>query len=671
MLYTLPAVIPGRTSNSIGGSGADEDTGGYDVLIGGFGFRLATDQQNPYSRASEPSTDRRFDSSLEPGEQTLAQLPWIKAQSSFHAGAGQKNLEQGFTAFQYQQEQVEHIRYEISQGVNVWTPGEVTRLNSTAITSFTGTITQLVGGTVSGVDYAVGGGTNTLIQFAFSSGGDAAPIVTDIDLTGTDFGGKSNVTVSSLVSDGAHYFALLQLTLAGSVGANIHTLVVKGSLSSTAAPTVLYKSPADSATHPGALGWAKARLVAGLDQSLYTLDVGASAVDWTTLTANYAYPSDSWTWTCFADSPDAILGAGSVDYQSSILEFTLDSSGGAPTLTGGNTAADLPPGEVLYSMQSMLGVFLAIGSSQGIRIGTYDTYNGKLQLGPISVTTTSPVYALSGRDRFVFGSYNNQQPDGKTGLFALDLSFIVDAGGRMAYAPDLRPPTTATTGLGDVTAVALLPKDNRLMFVSDDGLHVEQSTTDTQDDAYLRTSRIRFDTTENKLFKFGRITGTLTTNSITVYGLTPYGQKYNLGTIGNLASGDPGQFSLPSGLHEWIQLEFHLNGTGCTLNTYQAKAYPAPTRQHIILLTLNCFQNEVDRNGLDVSDPQTPRQRYQNLRELENIGDEIRLVEFDNNGGAVAEMVLIDQMEFKSFSRPTVDDTFGGYITMKLRATGT
>ena len=90
----------------------------------GHGFRMATDTQFVYSRASEQTTTHRFDASVEVGEQSLSAMPWLKAQSSFHAGAGQLNLEQGFTAFQYQQEQIEHIRFDTCLGVDCWDGGQ-------------------------------------------------------------------------------------------------------------------------------------------------------------------------------------------------------------------------------------------------------------------------------------------------------------------------------------------------------------------------------------------------------------------------------------------------------------------------------------------------------------------------------------------------------------------
>jgi hypothetical protein len=851
-LRTLPLTLPSAYAAKPGSATqtADVDVGGYDVMIGGHGFRLATDTTFSYTRTSEPTTVHRYDSSLEPGEQSLSPLPWLKSQASFHGGAGQLNLEQGFTAFQYQQEQVEHIRFDTSLGVDVWTPGQVTRLPDCRFFNFAFTAQSLVSATVSGTDYAIIGGVGGLYQASWPSGPDAAPVVTRIDLTGSTFVSNANCTVTSLCTDGVNYYGVLQMTSAGYV-AGVLTYIISGQVNSTAQPNALYEVPNNStgavrhnlclnpsfetdaanwsssgtptptiarstaqafvgsasllvtstgaatflpnanttvttvvgntytfsayvyvptgtpavtivaatatttfgtsstvnnawqrvsvtfkatatstqlqlqcqftataqtfyidaalveagsavngyfdgssaagggytytwdgttndststgtaatliAQTPGVVGWQKARLVGCMGRSLYELSP-SDPLHSPMPQARYTHPSTNWSWTATSESPRGILAAGTLGNQSSILEFVLDTSGATPFLSGGASVAVLPVGEGILDLEAVVGSFLAVGSNKGIRVGTFDTYTGALKLGPLSINATQPVTAVSSRDRFVYGSFTNQQADGKTGLVRLDLSMVVDAAGRMAYAPDLRPPTTAPTGLGNVTGVAVLPTAGRMLFVTPEGLHIEGNGPGSDGDAWLRTSRIRYDTAEPKLFKLGRVHGTLNVANIQVTGIAPFQSDTNLGTFGFITAGDPGEFRLPAGLHEWIQLKFDLQGSACVLNSYQTKAYPAPARQHILLLTVNCFRNETDRFGLDVTDPETPRQRWQNLVDLETAGNEIRYVEFTNQG-SIAQLVMIDQLEFKSFSRPNVEDDFGGYVTLKLRTT--
>jgi hypothetical protein len=662
--YTLPAVysfMPGITPIS-----TDVDVGGYDLLVGGHGFRLATDTRFPYSRGTDPVTVHRFDSSLEPGEQTLSPLPWIKSQSSFHGGAGQLNLEQGFTAFQYQQEQVEHVRFDASLGIDCWTPGQVSRLPDTLLAPVGYTPSCFVtAASAAGVDSAVLGGAGKLQTAVWSSGPDAAPTISNIDLTGAVFGGAANCNVTSLTTDGSNYYGVVQLTVAGST-AGVFTIIISGVMGSATAPKAMYDCPA-AAQLPAVVGWAKQRLMAGVGTSMYEL-VASAAAHTALPVAKYTSPTSTWLWTAISESPSGVLTAGQAGSQSSILELTLDTSAAAPVLLGGATVAVLPLGERVVSMGAILGSFLAIGTTTGVRIASFDTYTGSLKYGPKSLETTSPVYGITARDRFVYAGYSNQQEDGKTGVARIDLSMVIDAAGRNAWAADMRPPTSAPTGLGTVVAVGTLPASARIVFVTPEGIHVEGNGAGSDGDAWIRTSRIRYDTAELKLFKLGRIHGTLDIANIQITGISPFASDVDLGTFGFISNGEPGEFRLTPTLTEWIQLKFDLAGSSCILNSYQVKAIPAPKRQNIVTLTANCFRDETDRYGLDVTDPETPRQRYQNVVDLMNSGEETRLVEFTNSG-SVAQLVVIDDLAYQSFSPPSIEDDFGGYITFKLRAT--
>lgn len=663
---SLPFTLPGvyRYLDGVAPQ-PDVDTGGYDFSIGGNGFRYATDQQNPWQRITEPTTVRRFDDSNEPGEQSLSPLPWIKSQNSFHGGAGQRNLEQGFTAFQYEQEQVSHVRFDTCLGVDVWTPGVVKRLPTTTVYAPSRSTTCFVAaGDASGIDHVYAGGVHTLYRASFASGDDTTPTYTDYDLSG--YGNASNVTVGSIATDGQNGYALLHLAADGTTpGASVRTVVVRLSPSSST-PVLLYKAAADSTQHKGVLGWAKARLVGAIDTKLYELDPSAAAA--ALPAAKYTHPSPAWAWSCVSESPSAVLVAGQAATKPDILAFELDSTGVVPTLSGGASVGQLPAGELVYSMTSVLGSFIALGTARGVRIGTYDTYTGALKLGPATVVSTAAVNGVVTRDRFVYAGYTNQQADGKTGLCRVDVSYVVDASGRNAWAPDLRPPSTAASGLGAVIDLDILPWGNRLIWYSTDGFHVEGSAPSADGDAYLQTSRIRYDTTEQKLFKSAQITGTLDTATVTVTAETPFGGASNLGTFGFLVDGNPGEFGLPTGLSEWLQLRFTLNGAGCQLSSYQVKAYPSPKVQDVITLTANCFVNESDKSGLSVVDPRQPRERFEAVRQLKLAGQEVRFVEYTNQG-SVALSVLIDQVAFQSYSRPSVDDDFGGYVTLKLRVT--
>jgi hypothetical protein len=858
------SLLPGRLPSiytAIPGSGpvtTTINTGGYDVLVGGIGFRLATDQNYPFKRVTEPTTIRRVDQSYEPGEQTLSQLPWIKSQSSFHGGAGQQNLEAPFTNFQYQQEQITHIRFDTSLGIDCWTPGKVSRLPDTTFSAFGFAATTMCTATVGGIDYAIIGGAQSLYQVVWASGPDAAPTVTQIDLSGSAYGGISNCTISNLTTDGGNYFALIQLNTAGYVP-GVLTYVAKGSVTSTAAPIPLYEAPnfgsASARTNlcvdpsfegasinaawsaggtvaptlsqstaawrsgtksmkvtaagansffPGAvytcpttagqtytfscyiynpssggtaggvsitsggaigtsstvrdalvrlsitvtatasttqfsvyfggsttagvdyfyvddvlieqsslvlpyfsgatastssdtyawsgtpnaststdtpvpvpggsqgtIGWAKERLIAGLSNKVYELNTASTVAAHSALPSpRYTHPNPLWTCTAISESPDSVLIAGAVGNQASVMKMLLDSSGATPVLAGATSACTLPLGEIVYSMANYLGAFIALGTNKGVHVASFDTYSGNMVNGPLSLTTKSPVYGLAGADRFIYAGYTNAQADGKTGLARLDLSTQIDTAGRLAWAPDLRPPSTAPTGVGTVTAVSVLPYSGRLIFLTPEGIHVQQGVPGHDPGAqyWIKTSRIRYDTSEPKLFKMGSVRGSLDTGSIQIVGSIPFGSDIVLNTSGPITGNNPPDFRLPQGTNEWLQLKFVLQGQSCVFNSYQVKAIPAPSRQHLIQFSVQLYSREKDFSGRERTDQLQPRERYYAVKALEATGQEVTLTEFTPTG-AVNTQVVIDQLDFTSIQRRTNANDFGGTLTFHLRET--
>jgi hypothetical protein len=94
----------------------------YDVALGGLPFIYAISDARPYTRQTAPFRKDQFDNGAEPGEQSLTGW-WIRSQSSFHGGSGIKF---------YDPTAGETIPYRFadSQGVDVWTKGQVTLLKS-------------------------------------------------------------------------------------------------------------------------------------------------------------------------------------------------------------------------------------------------------------------------------------------------------------------------------------------------------------------------------------------------------------------------------------------------------------------------------------------------------------------------------------------------------------
>ena len=82
---------------------------------------MAPTDVNPYQRETAPYRKDQFDNSKEPGEQSLTGW-WIRSQSSFHGGTGIK-------FYDPTSGESTNYRFTDSQGVDVWTKGQVSLLN--------------------------------------------------------------------------------------------------------------------------------------------------------------------------------------------------------------------------------------------------------------------------------------------------------------------------------------------------------------------------------------------------------------------------------------------------------------------------------------------------------------------------------------------------------------
>lgn len=114
LVYTL--------SNPAGSTNYSATGEAYDVAIGGLPFFLLNSDDAPYRRVTAQYRKQQIDQSREPGEQTLTGW-WLRSQSSFHYG-------QGIKFFEPIQDESLRFQYTESKGIDVWTKGQATLLNS-------------------------------------------------------------------------------------------------------------------------------------------------------------------------------------------------------------------------------------------------------------------------------------------------------------------------------------------------------------------------------------------------------------------------------------------------------------------------------------------------------------------------------------------------------------
>lgn len=608
-----------------GGSAPFTDPrGAFDIAIGGIPFLLSPTSSYPMHPIVRKTADfkrTQFDNSPEPGEQTLTGW-WIRSQSSFHLGAGLK--------FEDATEDTNRFRFEASEGVNVWTPGHVSLLPAT--------VQRLTGGTPL-LAHGANDGTNDLILYA---NGNALSRVDTMSPTTVAWGGSGSIL--SLTDNGTNYYA------ADSVG------IYSGTLTGGAG-TLSWNTGSPNVT----IGWVKQRLMAGIGPKIYELTGAGPALP---ATATYTHPNVNWRWTSITSSPSGIYFAGYAGGRSAILRLAVSDTGALPALTQATTVAEMPTGEIVYAIYGYLGSLMAIGTNKGVRIAQVSDA-GAITYGPLIESMNGPVRGFVGSDRFIYATWPSGMSDGTSGLIRIDLSQQL-ADGRYAYATDLRAHVS-----GEVTSVALRGSSGVLAFsVNGRGLY-EADPANLEPNGFLKTYRIRYSTLWPKLYK-----------RLSIRSSPPYVGTLAISTIDeadvevSLATVPPTfdprtdvSISYPTRPQIYTAFKYQLNRAtdptqGPTMAGYQVKAVPAGPREREYTFPVYCYDNEKDRNGVDVGYDGWAISRLRRLEALDSAGDTVLIQNLLANE---AELVLIDSIEFQQFTPPTAGQSWGGSIYITCR----
>ena len=604
----------------------------YDVAIGGEPFFLGASDKYPYHRETASYKRQQLDLTQQPGEQTFEGW-WLRSQSSWHLGAGINYLEP------LQGEDVIY-RFNKSNGVNVWTPGEATLLSDVVNVLAVSGDSQLVG--------AIDGNN---VSCVFVSDGVNLKRVQPTGSVGTTttvtYGGSGSDIVS-LAQDGTNYYA------ANSTG------IYKGLLTGTGTGAVVW----NTGTANVSMGWVKQRLFAGIGVSLYQL----TGTGPTLPTPIYTHPNSNWKWTSIVEGPTAIYASGYAGTASAIYKISLNTDGTLPTLTSAVTAADFPDEEHVTSLGTYLGKYMLIGTNKGVRVGLIDTA-GNITYGGLTYNqgSNSHITGFAFQDRFAYATVTNDI-DGKSGLIRIDLS-SPNSDGLYPWANDL-----ASTAVGNCNNVAFIGETNRLAFVVEgNGLYF-QHPTQLVASGYLDTGAIRYNTMEKKHFKLVKVRiASPFEGTVAISTIAKDGDVASIITVGDAASADQDFTTNISSAQEQLAFRFTLGRSiidtskGGGIVGYQVKALPANKRTRSISLPLLCYDFEQDRNNIMVGWDGRAWSRLSALEEIESNGNTITIQDFTSGEQVVG---LIEKI---TFDRISPSDRrfqgFGGIIYVQIRTT--
>lgn len=636
---SIPFTLPFGLGVDLSGEGIYTPSGfAYDFAIGGLPWLSAASKNNPIIRTTAPFRKQQFDSSNEPGEQSLDGW-WLRSQQSFHGGAGQLYLDPGVD-----DSPLSSIRFFDSVGVDPWTPGTLQLLP-----------------TVEAYDPVVVDRMVSIPQtnHVFACSRDGADLY---HINGTTDAVSTEPTPGSFAVDVA-------------VDANTYYVADTDGIFSSedfTGPWTEIWNLGVAQTNP-VIAVVKERLVLAAGDGVYELAGTGPALP----SPNWTPSGGVWLPVGIAEGPSAIYVAGHGAQGSIILRFTLDTSGVMPILTSGDVVAQFPVTEQIQSIFSYLGRYLAIGTTRGARIASISE-NGALEVGPL-LWDGLEVKDWTSDGPFLYCSvFERDEHDlAPRDIYRVDLSTEISPL-RFAYARDARLPDMEQTDLNPIRAVTMFkgispiiegaPVVPRALLVATiDGLVVTTPGTFV-DEGYLQTSRIRFGTLEPKLFKLLRVRGPQTEADFFVSIIDTAGNEFDV--VGYVDEQTPGltDVAIPNlGPQDYVSLKFTLmsdadHDESALCSGYQLKVLPASPRKRLIQLPLWCFDREQDKNGNVIQG--SAWERLEALEVLETDGDTVSLQ--DLNTGTVVSGV-IEELRFEQTAPPAGFSGVGGIVTVTVR----
>ena len=411
----------------------------YDVAIGGLPFIYAISDARPYIRQTAPFRKEQFDNQTEPGEQSLTGW-WIRSQSSFHGGTG-------IVYFDPQtSDPFGHYRFADSKGVDVFKQGEVTLLNNVDLNHITTGRVRDNGRPFQSARSIKYGSTEAVLLWDEYDVDKIVPGSSPVHFI--DYISGTDSAVYAICDDGTNAYWITNT----STKKTVYKKPLTGTSASTADVTKMFDEIGTVAN--ATMEYVKERIVMCADNKVYEFSSSATAMP----TAVYTHPSTTHVYTSVAASGSSIYVSGYNGIQSTILKFTLSTSGVMPTLASAVVAAELPVGEIVHKIYYYLG-FMMIGTNKGIRAAAVSEVDGSLNYGPLIVETSQPCYDFAARDRFIWCATS---VNGEPGVIRMDLGTEIETL-RFAYANDIYYP--GVTG-HVTTACAFVNGTERLAFTT-------------------------------------------------------------------------------------------------------------------------------------------------------------------------------------------------------------
>lgn len=637
----LPAVFSSRTATA-----TSVRTGFlWDYEIDGIGFQRKTGTDATYRRRSVPIQKQQSDTATDPGEHSLGG-DWLRSQSSFHLGSGIKYYEPG-------DDKDTQYRFADSQGVDVWTAGEVKGLAAAgAAPTLPGGVGELDHGEKSFLSGDIYSARGSVYHF-WASG-------------------------QSLGSAGTSWFDTPTVMPAGTVTGTISGLcrIQDGVLISTSAGIyfwdIYYSDPwtvclygdggIDLGTYNAVLKYLKGRILFAYQEKIWEIPLdrdGGRTVP--SLAVNMSNSPYSFVWRGFADGPNCIYALGG----GQIYRIGLRDNGSlSPTLDQPYEVARVPSGESIVQIDTYLNKYIALSTTSGLRMGAISS-DGSITYGPILISDATGALAFWGDFLFVAGGSGPRTPSVQFSTQVYRVSLRDTIGSTplaFPWAKDVVLPRAGSVSSISAGMFGLTYQDAPyISAVSQNtgsytygGLLIQDDSFPEWHDAWLKTGLIRYSTLENKSFRSIDINcdptsffsgAALTASVVADTSEIP---------LGTCSSSNPSLSSIGTGLsstRQNIALKFtfapepygHSPRWTATLNSYQVRATPSPPRTRQVQVPLSISDENRDANGGKFG---TDFFGWERLKDLEAIEDAGQVITFLDRHLGETFQATVEQIDF-------------------------
>lgn len=609
------------------------------IAINGTSYMVDTEG---YSRTTIPVLREQRDTSDEAGEQQLNTQMWIRSQTDWSYGAGQKYFDNTDS---------DRRRFYTSSGVDVWTEGQVTLLPKMVDKGNTGNDVIMKQFRGASIDYLyVADGSTLYFSTNFDTASPTWSTVTSI---------VGAPTITDFDSDGT------TLWVAYGAADQLHSTT----LGSTAAPSSLV----GHTTNDEIIRFVGGRLMGATGATAVELAANGSAI------TTFDGLVHNTTWVDFAVGPTGMYGAANTEDVGTILFFPIGADG---VLDFPAQVADLPHGETINQIESYGGL-LVLATSKGIRVAQMNAggvQGGGIAYGPL-INDVGAVYSIATDERFVwFGGENGQ-------LYRIDLSKFTDIL-VPAWASDV-----VSTGVSPGNVTWVVRVNGKTYFVdAANGVQGTKHDGELVEFGTVNTGSVRWNSLFNKVLQTVKadLEPTLATTGSTEYddsAITYDDAEYIYNGVLSPISGalkvtfvtgsgislsqitltDRIAYNIDYALSDLFDVNWRLerdslnNTVGPVFQSWQLQAFPAPTRIDEIVLPIVLKKRVATSRGNGRALTQNPRALFDAIR---NLMIAKTVVPYEE--GNYSDDVIVDQVQFAPERLADDGDWWEGTMTVRL-----